>query len=222
MITQTERILSQPAHEAEQQLERRLVQFDLWAASEVHTDDDWEANFPDWSGLISEAETVMARETQSQRGLALISRCWAVSEEDETCADWAREHLQQEHVQQMIRQLTGSTDLRTRWQACDVLGSLLVLDTATITVLETALEDNDPYVRRRAFLALTRHLGGVDPQPYIRQMLSDPDSYNRYVAVNRYEPQLVPAALQDQIQAAAQDPEVARLLAGDRQQLETE
>ena len=61
MITQTERGLSQPTREAEQQLERRLEQFDSWAASEVYTDDDWEANFPDWSGLILEAETVMAR-----------------------------------------------------------------------------------------------------------------------------------------------------------------
>ena len=217
MITQTERGLSQPTREAEQQLEKRLEQFDSWAASEVSTDDDWEANFPDWSGLILEAETVMARGAQSRRGLVLLSRCWAIAAEDETCADWARQHLQQEHVRQMVRQLTGSADLRTRGQACDVLGSLLVFDAATITVLETALEDNDPYVRHRAFLALTCHLGSIDPQPYVKQMLSDLDSYNRYVAVSRYDPQFIPAALQDQIQAVAQDPEVARLLAGDGQ-----
>lgn len=209
--------MSQPTCEAERQLEKRLEQFDLWSVSEAYTDDDWEANFPDWPGLIWEAETVMAQETQSRQGLVLISRCWAISEEDETCADWARQHLQQEHVRQMVRQLTGSAESRTRWQACDVLGSLLVLDAATLTVLETALEDQDTYVRRRAFLALTCHLGGIDPQPYVRQMLSDVDSYNRYVAVNRYDPQSIPAALQDQIHAAAQDLEVARLLAGDGQ-----
>jgi len=144
VITQTERGLSQPTREAEQQLERRLEQFDSWAASEVYTDDDWEANFPDWSGLILEAETVTARGAQSRRGLVLLSRCWA-------------------------------------------------------------------------FLALTCHLGSIDPQPYVKQMLSDLDSYNRYVAVSRYDPQFIPAALQDQIQAVAQDPEVARLLAGDGQ-----
>ncbi len=115
----------------------------------------------------------------------------------------------------MVRQLTGSADSRTRGQACDVLGSLLVLDAATITVLETALEDNDPYVRRRAFLALTSHLGAVDPQPYVRQMLLGSDSYNRYVAVKKYDPSFIPDAVRDQVKAAARDPEVARLLASE-------
>ena len=144
--------------------------------------------------------------------LFLLGRCWSLSEEDEDCADWAREHLQREHVREMVRRLAGSADPRTRWQTCDVLGNLLSLDAATLRVLETALEDSHAYVRRRAFLALTRHVGGVDPQPYVRRMLLDTDSYNRYVAVQTYYPDAVPEALQAQVNAAAQDPTVVRLL----------
>ena len=216
MITQEGRTSSQQSLEAERHLEDRLQQFDLWASQTDQSDDGWEGRFSLLQELEREAEQVMAEVDQSEHALFLLGRCWAITEEDETCADWAREHLQEEYVRVMVRRLVSDADPRTRWQACDVLGNLLVLDAATLAVLEGALgDDKDPYVRRRAFSALTRHLGGVDSQPYVTQMLSDQDSYNRYVAVEHYDPRFAPEALQDQIEAAAQDPEVARLLAAE-------
>lgn len=213
MITQQGHTLSQLAREAGGPLERLLQEFDSWAASADHSDDGWEGRFPLWRELNRDAEQVMAEPSQNERSLFLLGRCWAITEEDETCADWAREHLHEEHVRVMVRHLAVSGETRTRWQACAVLGDLLVLDVTTLKVLEAAFEDEDPYVRRRAFLALTSHLGAVNPQPYVRQMLLDTDSYNRYVAVRRYDPSFIPEAVRDQIEAAAQDPEVARLLA---------
>ena len=212
MIVQTERPSFQPALEAERHVEALLTEFDRWAASADRQEDGWESDFPQWRELMRQAEQLMAQEHQSPATLFLLGHCWSLSEEDEDCADWAREHLQREHVREMVRRLAGSADPRTRWQTCDVLGNLLFLDAATLKVLETALEDNDAYVRRRAFLALTRHVGGVDPQPYVRRMLLDTDSYNRYVAVQTYYPDAVPEALQAQVDAAAQDPTVVRLL----------
>jgi len=47
-------------------------------------------------------------------------------------------------------------------------------------------------------------------------MLSDTDTYNRYVAMQGYDRmRFVSKALRDLVQAAAQDPAVARLLASD-------
>lgn len=212
MIMQEGRTSSRPGREAERKLKKRLQQFDLWAASADRSSAGWEGYFPHWLELVREAEEVMAGEHQSDLALSLLGRCWALSEEDETCADWARGHLQDAHIRELVRRLTASAERRTRWQACDVLGDLPALDARTQDALEAGIADEDPYVRRRAFLALLRHNGGVDIQPYFRQMLSDPDSYNRYVAVREALP-VGTEALQGLIQAAAQDPAVALLIA---------
>lgn len=197
--------------QAERHLEELLQQFDLWAVSADRSDAGWESDFPQWTEMIRDAERLMSQELLSHHVLPLLGRCWALSEEDETCADWARSHLQDAHVQKLVRCLADDADWNTRWQAYDVLGSLEVLDDGTRTALEKGTTDEDPYVRRRAFLSLLRHRE-ADVQPYILRMLADVSGYNRYVAIKAVTDANT-AFLRDQAQAAAQDPEVAALLA---------
>lgn len=181
MTMQAEHTSSGLDLEAERRLEELLQQFDPWAASADRSEAGWESDFPQWPELIRDAEMVMAGEHQSEAALSLLGRCWALSEEAETCADWARDHLQDAHVRELVRRLAGHADLDTRWQACDVLGSLEVLDDATRAALEKGMTDANAYVRRRAFLSLLRHRE-ADIQPYILRMLADVDSYNRRIA----------------------------------------
>jgi len=214
MITQG-RTSSPPTREAERWLGKRLTQFDLWAITADRTEDGWESDFPEWRELMQEAEQVMAAGTQDSSSLLLLGRCWAISEEDETCADWAREHMKESPVRAMVCRLAFCADPRTRWQACAVLGSYFPLDGEAVRVLENCFTDEDSYVRRRAFLALENH-GGIDRQPYLRQMLSDEDAYNRYVAVRQaggHDNGDGPLA--DRVQTAALDPAVTSLLAAD-------
>lgn len=215
MTMQAEHTSSRLGREAERHLEELLQQFDLWAASASRSEDGWEGNFPQWLDLTQEAERVMSQEHQTEAALSLLGRCWALSEEDETCADWARVHLQAAHVQELVRRLADDDDWNTRWQAYDVLGSLDVLDDGTRAALEKGTMDENAYVRRHAFLAIFGHNAEIDTQLYCRQMLSDPDSYNRYVAIRESLPGT--EALWDLMKAAARDPEVALLISSDDQ-----
>ncbi|MGI4788414.1 MAG: HEAT repeat domain-containing protein [Janthinobacterium lividum] len=209
MITQEGRISSPPAREAEQRLEELLEEFDLWAASADRSDAGWESDFPQWRELMRQAEQIMAVKTQNEHSLFLLGRCWAISEENETCAYWAREHLEDAYAKHLVQQLTGSTERDTRWQAYDVLSDLPVLDSKTRNILETGIADTDAYVRRRAFSALLRH-SEIDTQPYVIQMLTDSDIYNRYVGVKEAI-HLGSETLHNQVQAALQDPAVTEL-----------
>ncbi len=207
MITQQERTSSPPARDAERRLQARLEQFDVWANTADKRDSDWESDFPKWRELTQEAEKLMAQEHPSEHTLLLLGRCWSITNEGEDCAFWAREHIQEPHVQELVRSLTESVHSDTRWQAYDVFRDLHPLDARTQALLELGTKDGDPYVRRRASLALFQH-PDIDHADYVRRMLNDADSYNRYVGVK--EAKLLGAkALQDQVQAALQDPAVA-------------
>lgn len=199
--------MSRPAPETGQRLDGLLQQFDVWAASADHSDDGWEYDFPQWKDLIQDAEQVMTQDYQSEHVLFLLERCWAISREGEDCAYWAREHLREEHVERLVERLTASADSDTRWQAYDVLGDLLASSDKVRPVLEAGMADENPYVRRRAFGPLLRW-SKDDAAPYLLQMLTDEDVYNRYVAVKEGRRQNI-GALQSQMDAAAQDPEVA-------------
>jgi hypothetical protein len=207
MIMQEGRISSQQSLDVERQLESWLQQFDFWAATADRSEDGWESDFPQWQELMQATEKASITGHLSQHTLLMLGRCWALSEEDETCADWTREHLQEEHIREMVRRLTASLDPDTRWQAYDVLGDLLASSDKVRPVLEAGMADENPYVRRRAFLPLLHHLGN-DATPYLLRMLADEDSYNRYIAVKEGRQQNI-SALQSQIDVAAHDPEVA-------------
>ena len=181
MTIQAERTSSRLGREAERHLEELLQHFDLWATSADRSDAGWESDFPQWPDLMRGAERLMAQEHQSEAALSLLGRCWALSEEDEDCAEWARGHLQETHVQELVRGLADDADWNSRWQAYDVLGSLTPLDDDARAALEKGLTDENAYARRRAFLSLLRHRE-ADVQPYILQMLTDVDDHNRDIA----------------------------------------
>lgn len=214
MITQEGRTSSQQNLEPErqfesllQQFESLLQQFDLWSATADCSDAGWESDFPQWKELIRDAEQVMSQNYQSEHALFPLDRCWAISNECEECAYWAREHLQEKHVGKLVERLTASAYSDTRWQAYDVLGDLLAFSDKVRPVLEAGMADENPYVRRRAFLPLLRHFEDA-AAPYLLRMLADEDSYNRYVAVKEGRRRNI-RALQSQMDAAAQDPKVA-------------
>lgn len=205
MITQVEHISSQPAPEAD--AEELLTRFDQWATSADRRDDGWEGDFPHWRELMRQAEQIMAQEHLSERALAALDRCWARSHEDEECAYWAREHIDDKNVRNVIFRLTASANPDTRWQAYDVLGGLLPHDSGIQRILEVGMADENSYVRRRAFLPLLSQLEDA-AVPHLLRMLADEDSYNRYIAVKEGRQRHI-KALQSHIDAAAQDPEVA-------------
>ena len=210
MMTQQERTPSLPARDAELRLEERLEQFDLWAITADKAEDGWESGFPKWHELAQEAEHLMAQEHPTKRALLLLGRCWAIAQEDETFADWAREHIHEPHVQELVRGLTESVHPDTRWQAYDVFRDLHPLDVRTQALLELGTEDEDPYVRRRAFLVLFHH-PEIDHAGYVRRMLNDTDSYNQYVGVKEAKHLGVAAEVEAEMQSALKDPEVAFL-----------
>lgn len=163
-------------------MEQLLQQFAEWTVHEDQSETGWESEFPGWLPLLHEADKLIQQVPLSQKELDQIAECWRISDETEDCADFARRHLQQEPVRQAVAQLTGYADEDVRWQAYDALGYVSVLDADTQRVLEKGLADENSYVRRRAFLALTKH-PSVKMNEYFLQMMHDPSSYNRYVAV---------------------------------------
>ena len=210
MMTQEGHTSSQHGLEIRWPLEERLRQFDSWAVSADRRNCDWQTDFPQWSDLIHVAVEAMAGEPLNASLFPLLDRCWSLSSEAEECSDWARRHLNNTAVRQLVELLTGSTDPNTRWQAYDVLGDLPTLDASARALLEAGLKDDNSYVRRRSFLALLRHTEMVQ-SPYLLSMLKDADAYNRYVAVKEARKHEDPA-LRVPILDASRDVEVGALL----------
>jgi HEAT repeat protein len=96
-------------------------------------------------------------------GFKDIEWCWAISEEGEELADYAKGHVEQ--CREALRRLATSTHRDVRWQVYSVLGVAGHRPEAE-RLLRAGLDDPDPYCRRRALLALARlapHDAGHQP-----------------------------------------------------------
>ncbi len=148
-----------------------------WAAGADKPEDGWQSDFPAWNELMEAAIAVMARGSLSDDELSDIELCWAISEETENLADYAREHLDQ--CWDTLRRLARSDDPAVRWQVYDVLGSA---GRRADDLLRRAIEDPDPYSRRRAILSLAR-IHPPDAKRLAQRFAHDDDPYIRTAAL---------------------------------------
>lgn len=151
--------------------------WERWAVEADRSEEGWQSDYPDWAELMRAAESVMLRPLVSPEELADLELCWAISSEDETLADFAREHIDQ--CWNTLQRLSTSEHSDVRWQVFSVLGSA---GPRAEEVLRAGLDDPDPYARRRALLSLAQ-LAPDDARQLAERFLRDPDPYLRQVAV---------------------------------------
>lgn len=132
-------------------LEMLCSDWEHWAATADRSEDGWQSDFPAWNELMESATAAMADSIASQERRRCLELCWAISEEGEELADYAREHV--DECMAVLNYLARSPNPSVRWQVYDVLS---LGGERAEQLLRDALDDPDPYSRRRAILALTR------------------------------------------------------------------
>jgi HEAT repeat protein len=151
--------------------------WERWAAGADKSEDGWQADYPAWDALMAATILAMTQPSPSPRDLDDIAFCWAISEENEQLADYARDHV--ERCWASLRHLAGSAPKEARWQAYDVLG---FAGPRAEALLRAGLDDPDPYCRRRALLSLAR-LAPADARSLATRFLRDADPYLRQAAI---------------------------------------
>src|SRR5690242_10858080 len=93
--------------------------WEQWAINAEKRDDGWQSDFPTWHELIAAASHAMSQPDPCPQVVEDIAFCWAISEEDEPLADYAKMHLQE--CWPMLRHLVRSSYTETRWQVYDAV-----------------------------------------------------------------------------------------------------
>ena len=114
----------------------------------------------------------------SAEQLAILERCWAISEEGEDLKEFAGSHL--EDCWAVVVALARSPDPLVRWQAIDAAAGA---PGKAGTLLRKALGDVDSYVKRKAISGLAR-LRPDDAKELLVPLLVDPDPYIRLAAID--------------------------------------
>jgi HEAT repeat protein len=153
-----------------------VCQWENWAKTASQDEDGWQADFPAWDQLIQAAIRAMQHDTFTAESLKDVERCWAISEEGEDLADFARQHL--DACWPVLQQLVHSPNASVRWQVYDVLGDA---GPRAEPLLRAGLEDPDSYAKRRAILALAR-LHPADAGRLATRFADDADPYIRLAA----------------------------------------
>lgn len=165
-------------------MDTKLMEFyadwQRWADAADQSENGWEADYPCWDELIDAAITTMTSDGIDEQLLQLVAACWAISNESEVLADYARDHL--EECWPVVVTVARSSFPNARWQAYDVLPHA---GERAEPVLREGLDDPDPYCRRRAILALAR-LHPADAAAIARRFTEDDDEYIRRAAAELY------------------------------------
>jgi hypothetical protein len=151
-------------------------QWKKWAETTAKDDDGWQSDFPAWQQLMQAAIEVLPHGPLDKTMLGDVELCWAISEESEDLADYAREHV--DICWPVLLQLIRSDDAIVRWQVYDVLGHA---GPRAEALLRAGLDDPDAYGRRRAILALAR-LHPADASQIATRFANDDDPYIRLAA----------------------------------------
>lgn len=154
-----------------------IDQWKDWSGGADKSESGWQACFPRWEELVGEASRLMESVDLDEESIKLIEFSWQISEEDEDLLDFAKENINS--CWTTLVRLCASNLPAVRWQVYEALGFSGLRGTA---YLRTALEDKDPYCRRRAILALA-HIGPSDSDLISERFLKDPDPYIRKAAV---------------------------------------
>ena len=81
--------------------------------------DGWQSDYPAWHELITAASHTMRQSDPSPQMIKDVAFCWAISEEDEPLADYAKTHMQE--CWPILYHLVRSPYPETRWQVYDAL-----------------------------------------------------------------------------------------------------
>lgn len=159
-------------------LKRRYKEWEEWAITADQNDDGWQEDYPmpKWKLLMDAAIYEMTRQFPSQEDIQFIDKCWAISEEGQHLADYARTHIDQ--CWDVLLLLTKSEYSATRWQVYDVLSCA---GQKAEKLLKKGLQDPDNYCKRRALLSLAR-LCPNDAKEIADQFCRHEDPYMRQAA----------------------------------------
>jgi hypothetical protein len=151
-----------------------LNRWEQWAATANRDEDGWQSTFGDWESLMSVAAQLMQQSSLTPEELQLIETCWAISEEDETLADFAKLNLTACLV--TLERLAHSVRPEVRWQIYEVYGQA---GSVGEKVLRLGMKDPNSYCRRRALLAFAKVFPDkasviaesfvMDADPYVRK-----------------------------------------------------
>lgn len=148
-----------------------------WADGADKTENGWESDFPGWSALMDAAQNAVTQPFISDQELRDIEFCWAISQETEDLADYAREHIDQ--CWAILQKLTRAMSSDVRWQVYSVLS---FAGQRAEYLLRAGLEDPDPYCRGRALLGLAR-LQPANARQLAESYINDPDPYMRLAGI---------------------------------------
>lgn len=158
-------------------LKELFQEWDDWSQTADRSEDGWQSDFPGWNELISLAERRMADEPTPEE-IEIIARCWEISEETEELLDFAKNNTSK--CWRTIEALVKEGGASARWQAYVAAAAG---GTLAESLLRNALNDPDPYARRRGALALAR-LKPTDSRHIAETLLIDEDPYLRQAAID--------------------------------------
>lgn len=132
-------------------IERKYKEWENWAITADQNDDGWQEDYPEWRLLMDAAIYEMTQQFPNREDIQYIDKCWAISEEGEHLADYARTHINL--CWDVLCLLTESAYSSTRWQVYDVLSCA---GQKAENLLKKGLQDPDDYCKRRALISLAR------------------------------------------------------------------
>lgn len=142
-----------------------------WSETADQSEEGWQSTYPQWDQLYQSAVTLMVQPDLAPEEIELLATCWAMSDEDEDFADYAKSHL--EECLPAVICLADSPQPTTRWQVFEVLGCA---GGKGEQILRRGLKDPDAYCRRRALGSLAR-LRISDLADVAASFAEDPDPY---------------------------------------------
>lgn len=148
-----------------------------WSITADKSEDGWQSNYYGWSTLMSVAMATMSQASLTVEEFRALELCWAASEETEELAEFCREHV--DRCWANLSLLARSPRPEVRWQVYDVLSSA---GKKSEPLLKVGIEDNDPYVQRRAILSLAR-LQPEDARNIAERFIENVDPYIRQAAL---------------------------------------
>lgn len=148
-----------------------------WAETADQSEDGWEVDYPRWRLLMDAAIQKMTLQSPSQEDVRYIDKCWAISNEGEDLADYARANVEQ--CWTVLCLLTESKREDTRWQVYDALSCA---GRKAETLLRKGLSDPDDYCKRRALLSLAR-LSPKDAKEIADRFSRHEDPYIRQASI---------------------------------------
>lgn len=132
-------------------IERRYKDWEEWASTAGQNDDGWQEDYPRWRLLMDAAICEMTQQFPNRENIQYVDKCWAISEEGEHLADYARHHI--DLCWNVLCLLAESVYASTRWQVYDVLSCA---GQKAENPLKKGLQDPDNYCKQRALLSLAR------------------------------------------------------------------